>query len=86
MPAPEAGELDDFAKAVKAALEKYTADYKAYFERQNARVKGIKKILDTVPRVVLVPGLGVFSLGASAKDAEIAADIYVNAVATISDE
>ena len=85
VPAPEAGKLDDFAKAVKAALEKYTVDYKGYFEQQNTRVKGIKKILDTVPRVVLVPGLGVFSLGASAKDAAIAADIYDNAVTTITD-
>jgi NAD(P)-dependent dehydrogenase (short-subunit alcohol dehydrogenase family)/ribulose-5-phosphate 4-epimerase/fuculose-1-phosphate aldolase len=85
VPAPEAGKLDAFAAAVKAALERYAADYKAYFERQNARVNGIKKMLDTVPRVILVPGLGVFSLGASAKDAAIAADIYDNAVTTITD-
>ena len=84
-PAPEAGKLDAFAAGVKAALERYAAEYKAYFERQNARVGGIKKILDTVPRVILVQGLGVFSLGASAKDAAIAADIYDNAVATITD-
>jgi rhamnose utilization protein RhaD (predicted bifunctional aldolase and dehydrogenase)/NAD(P)-dependent dehydrogenase (short-subunit alcohol dehydrogenase family) len=85
VPAPEAGKLGDFAAAAKAALERYAADYRAYFERQNARVGGIKKILDTVPRVILVPGLGVFSLGASTKDAAIAADIYDNAVTTITD-
>ena len=85
VPAPEAGKLDTFAAAAKAALERYAVEYKAYFERQNARVGGIKKMLDTVPRVILVPGLGVFSLGASAKDAAIAADIYDNAVVTITD-
>ncbi len=85
VPAPEAGKLDAFATAAKAALERYAADYRTYFERQNARVGGIKKMLDTVPRVILVPGLGVFSLGASAKDAAIAADIYDNAVVTITD-
>ncbi len=85
LPAPEAGKLDAFAGAVKQALADYTIEYKAYFERNNTRLGGIKKILDAVPRVMLVPGVGVFSLGATAKDAAIAADIYDNAVATITD-
>jgi rhamnose utilization protein RhaD (predicted bifunctional aldolase and dehydrogenase)/NAD(P)-dependent dehydrogenase (short-subunit alcohol dehydrogenase family) len=85
VPAPEVGKLDAFAAAAKQAFADYARDYKAYFERQNARVGGIKKMLDTVPRVILVPGLGFFALGASAKDARIAADIYDNAVETIAD-
>jgi rhamnose utilization protein RhaD (predicted bifunctional aldolase and dehydrogenase)/NAD(P)-dependent dehydrogenase (short-subunit alcohol dehydrogenase family) len=85
LPAPEAGKLDAFAASVKQALADYTTEYKAYFERNNTRLGGIKKILDTVPRVMLVPGLGVFSLGQTAKDAAIAADIYDNAVLTITD-
>lgn len=85
LPPAEAGKLDAFATAVKQALAAYAVEYKAYFERNNKRLGGIKKILDTVPRVMLVPGVGVFSLGATAKDAAIAADIYDNAVATITD-
>ncbi|HEX6980424.1 MAG TPA: bifunctional aldolase/short-chain dehydrogenase [Alphaproteobacteria bacterium] len=85
VPAPEAGRLDAFATAAKQAFADYAAAYKAYFERNNARVGGIKKMLDTVPRVILVPGLGLFALGNSAKDAKIAADVYENAVATITD-
>lgn len=85
VPPPEAGRLDAFAEAAKAAFAAYADDYKAYFARQNARVGGIKTMLDPAPRVILVPGLGVFSLGASAKDARIAADIYDNAVTTITD-
>jgi NAD(P)-dependent dehydrogenase (short-subunit alcohol dehydrogenase family) len=38
-----------------------------------------------MPRVVLVPGLGLFGLGRSKKDARIAADLAEAAVATITD-
>ena len=41
--------------------------------------------LDPLPRVVLVPGLGLFGLGRTAKDARIAADIAEAAIATITD-
>jgi NAD(P)-dependent dehydrogenase (short-subunit alcohol dehydrogenase family) len=42
-------------------------------------------MLDPAPRVVLVPGLGLFGLGASAKDARIAADIAETAMEGITD-
>ncbi len=38
-----------------------------------------------MPRIVLVPGLGLFGLGASKKDAAIAADIALNTIAVITD-
>jgi len=85
VPAPEPGRLGEFAKAAKAAFEAFSASYKAYFERHNPRAVPQKKMLDTVPRVILVPGLGLFALGKSSKDARIAADVAENAVATITD-
>jgi rhamnose utilization protein RhaD (predicted bifunctional aldolase and dehydrogenase)/NAD(P)-dependent dehydrogenase (short-subunit alcohol dehydrogenase family) len=75
VPAPEAGKLDAFKAAATAALEAFARDYRAYYERNNARFGGNKKVLDAVPRLVLVPGLGLFALGASAKDAAVAGDI-----------
>src|SRR5680860_1161796 len=74
VPAPEAGKLDDFAGAVKAAVASFIADYDAYFERENAAAGGTKTKLDAMPRVVLVPGVGLFGLGRTAKDAGIAGD------------
>ena len=44
-----------------------------------------KKELDPLPRVILVPGVGMFGVGATAKDAAIAADIAENAIAVITD-
>jgi rhamnose utilization protein RhaD (predicted bifunctional aldolase and dehydrogenase)/NAD(P)-dependent dehydrogenase (short-subunit alcohol dehydrogenase family) len=74
-PAPEAAKLEDFKAAAKAALERYAGDYRAYYERNNARLGGKKKPLDAMPRLIVVPGLGLFALGASAKDAAIAGDL-----------
>jgi NAD(P)-dependent dehydrogenase (short-subunit alcohol dehydrogenase family) len=42
-------------------------------------------MLDPLPRVVLVPGLGLFGLGRSKKDAIIAADLAEASAAVISD-
>jgi rhamnose utilization protein RhaD (predicted bifunctional aldolase and dehydrogenase)/NAD(P)-dependent dehydrogenase (short-subunit alcohol dehydrogenase family) len=85
VPAPEAGKPDDFAKGVRAAVEAFVAKYKTYFTENNARVGGTKKPLDPLPRVVLVPGLGLFGLGRSKKDARVAADLAEAAIETITD-
>jgi rhamnose utilization protein RhaD (predicted bifunctional aldolase and dehydrogenase)/NAD(P)-dependent dehydrogenase (short-subunit alcohol dehydrogenase family) len=85
VPAPQAGKLDDFAAKVREAVADYAARYDAMFERQNARVGGSKTRLDASPRVVLVPGLGLFGLGATAKEAAIAADLAENAIRVITD-
>jgi rhamnose utilization protein RhaD (predicted bifunctional aldolase and dehydrogenase) len=84
-PAPEAGKLDAFRSGAKAALEKFAADYHAYFMRHNGKLVSAKKELDPVPRVVLVPGVGLFGVGNSSKDAKIAADLAETTVAVIAD-
>jgi rhamnose utilization protein RhaD (predicted bifunctional aldolase and dehydrogenase)/NAD(P)-dependent dehydrogenase (short-subunit alcohol dehydrogenase family) len=83
--APADGRVQDFAGAAKDAVEKFLAHYREYFERNNVRAGGIKKMLDPLPRVVLVPGLGLFGLGRSKKDARIAADLAEAAVEGITD-
>ena len=83
--APENGKADEFKLAARAAVKAFIAHYQAYFARQNARVGGTKKPLDPLPRVALVPGLGLFGLGRSKKDARIAADLAECAVETITD-
>ncbi len=85
VPAPEAGKLDAWAVEVKVAVEAYVSHYHAYFARNNAKSPDRKKELDPLPRVILVPGLGLFGVGASARDAAIAADIAENTVQVITD-
>jgi rhamnose utilization protein RhaD (predicted bifunctional aldolase and dehydrogenase) len=85
VPAPKAGGSEDFAKAVKEAVAAYVRDYDAYFAAENKRVGGIKTKLDPMPRVVLVPGVGMFGLGKSPKEAAIAADLAENAIHVVTD-
>jgi rhamnose utilization protein RhaD (predicted bifunctional aldolase and dehydrogenase)/NAD(P)-dependent dehydrogenase (short-subunit alcohol dehydrogenase family) len=81
VPAPEAGKLDAWRGSAEQAVAQFVDRYRAYFARHDDG----RKPLDPMPRVVLVPGLGLFGLGASAKDADIAADIAENTIATVTD-
>jgi rhamnose utilization protein RhaD (predicted bifunctional aldolase and dehydrogenase)/NAD(P)-dependent dehydrogenase (short-subunit alcohol dehydrogenase family) len=85
VPAPEAGRIEAFKTGARKALADYVADYRAYFARNNRRLKGAKKELDPIPRVALVPGLGLFGLGESQKAARIAADLAETNVRVIRD-
>src|ERR1700731_3453494 len=82
---PADGDLAGFKDQVRGAVAAFGESYKNYFTRNNARVGGVKTMLDPTPRVVLVPGVGLFGLGRSKKDAKIAADLAEAAVATIRD-
>jgi rhamnose utilization protein RhaD (predicted bifunctional aldolase and dehydrogenase)/NAD(P)-dependent dehydrogenase (short-subunit alcohol dehydrogenase family) len=73
--APRSDRLADFAGAARERSLAFTKHYSDYFARNNTRVGGIKTALDPLPRVVLVPGLGLFGLGRSKADAIVAADI-----------
>jgi rhamnose utilization protein RhaD (predicted bifunctional aldolase and dehydrogenase)/NAD(P)-dependent dehydrogenase (short-subunit alcohol dehydrogenase family) len=84
LPAPAAGDLAGFAEAAQAAAQAYAERYRGYFERNNAAAAPKKTILDVAPRVVLVPGVGLFGAGASAKEAAIAADIYETNIQVIA--
>jgi rhamnose utilization protein RhaD (predicted bifunctional aldolase and dehydrogenase)/NAD(P)-dependent dehydrogenase (short-subunit alcohol dehydrogenase family) len=85
VPPPEVGRLATWRDAVAAAIAAYAGRYNSYFARHNARQETRRVALDPRPRVVLVPGLGLFGLGASAKDAAVAADIAENTIAVVTD-
>jgi len=57
-------------------VEGFARSYRQYFERHAPHAKEPKTILDPAPRVVLDPALGMCTLGRSAKDAAIVADLY----------
>ena len=82
---PPARDIDEFKAGAQAALAGFAKNYFDYFSRNNAGRADVKVALDPMPRVILVPGLGLFGLGATARDARIAADIAETAIAVISD-
>ncbi|WP_104665953.1 bifunctional aldolase/short-chain dehydrogenase [Ensifer adhaerens] len=75
LPAPVAGETAAWAETVRAAVADYIAEYRAYFERNNALVGGNRKMLDPMPRVFYVAGVGLFAAGPSKKAARVGADV-----------
>src|SRR5262245_50791965 len=85
LPPPQDGNDDAFKNFARTAVADFMARYIAYFERNNTRCQGSKRMLDPLPRVVLVPGLGMFGLGRSKKDAAIAADLAEAAIEAITD-
>jgi rhamnulose-1-phosphate aldolase/alcohol dehydrogenase len=85
VPAPEAGKLDTWTQEVREVVQAFVDRYHRYFQVNNEESPVKKKELDPLPRVILVPGVGMFGVGGSAKDAAIAADIAENAIAVITD-
>ena len=83
VPVAQAGKLEAFKNAAHKAATKFAHAYAAYFARNRKRADGAV-MHDPAPRVVLAPGLGLFGLGQSAKDARIAADIAEAAVQGIT--
>lgn len=80
VPQPSYGDGDKLAAQLEAAVTDYARKYDAYFEEQS-RAKGVqKKKLDPWPRVVLLPGLGVVSVAGTAREADIALDVYEHTI------
>jgi len=65
---------------VTGANRDYMDAYHQYFQR-NKDAKGVdKKELDRLPRVLLVAGLGLVTVGKTVKETNIAADLYEHTV------
>lgn len=84
LPAPDKADLADFKEKAADAIAEYAAEYAAYFARNNRRHGNALTRLDCVPRVAYVPGVGLFGIGRTAKDAAICADIAEATVNTIT--
>jgi rhamnose utilization protein RhaD (predicted bifunctional aldolase and dehydrogenase)/NAD(P)-dependent dehydrogenase (short-subunit alcohol dehydrogenase family) len=67
-------------RALDDAIARYRAAYDDYFEANKSRGRGKVTKLDTLPRVMLVPGVGILAAGRTKKDARIAADIAEHTV------
>jgi rhamnulose-1-phosphate aldolase/alcohol dehydrogenase len=78
---PTQGEPARLAADVEAAVGVFVEEYTRYFESH--RVDGAE-LTDPLPRVVLVPGLGMFTAGKDKRTAGIVEDIYHHTIDVIS--
>ena len=77
--------LDEFKVGLGRKIAEYGVRYRQYFDRQNAKQSPPKQPLDPLPRVFLVPGIGLFGAGGTAKAASVAADIAECTIQTVTD-
>jgi len=57
------------------AIDEFIEEYCAYFERNASNATEKKIILDSLPRAILVPGIGLYGVGVNKKAAQIAGDL-----------
>jgi rhamnulose-1-phosphate aldolase/alcohol dehydrogenase len=75
---PPSASLVDTVERLTALHAQYRAAYAAYYERHATPDSPPMRGAD--PAVVLVPGVGMFSFGATKQTARVAGEFYVNAI------
>jgi rhamnose utilization protein RhaD (predicted bifunctional aldolase and dehydrogenase)/NAD(P)-dependent dehydrogenase (short-subunit alcohol dehydrogenase family) len=74
------GDSEKCRNEISKALEEYKKKYHEYFQANTNSKGGAKKELDPLPRIILVAGLGLITIGKSVKETKIAADIYQHTI------
>lgn len=77
-------DVSGWREVVEEGVRGFRTAYEAYFEACAGRAGGAARYtrLDSAPRVVLVPGVGLFGVGATPKEAAVAADIAEHTAVT----
>jgi rhamnulose-1-phosphate aldolase/alcohol dehydrogenase len=79
---PPYGNLATLRECFEREIETYRGDYRAYVSRCTA-ARGVHRTpLDPSPRVVVLPGIGLFAAGETREAARIAADIAEHTIRT----
>ncbi|RBY75461.1 bifunctional rhamnulose-1-phosphate aldolase/short-chain dehydrogenase [Geodermatophilus sp. TF02-6] len=75
---PATAPLEDVVARLRELHERYRDEYRAYYERHATPDSPPMRGAD--PAIVLVPGVGMFSVGANEQTARVAGEFYVNAI------
>ena len=75
---PPDAPLEDVVARLRELHAAYRADYAAYYQRYAEPDTPAMRGAD--PAIVLVPGIGMFSYGATKQTARVAGEFYVNAI------
>ena len=80
VPVDRPGDAEAVKAATRAAVERFVADYTAYFEAHNREGA---TLVDPYPRVIVMGGLGMFTIGKDRRTAGIVNDIYHHTVSVL---
>jgi rhamnulose-1-phosphate aldolase/alcohol dehydrogenase len=75
---PASAPVEDVVARLRELHEEYRAEYAAYYRRHATPDSPPMRGAD--PAIVLVPGVGMFSFGATRQTARVAGEFYVNAI------
>lgn len=79
---PGYGSAEKAAARIPAAIVDYAKNYDDYFRRNAERMEPGLRRLDSMPRVILMPGVGAVCAGASALEADVVRDITEHTLKT----
>jgi len=79
--APRWDDPERLREQLRLAIADYAAAYDAYVERHAERLGAGVSRFDSLPRVILMPGLGALCAGRDARAAEVARDITAQTLA-----
>jgi rhamnose utilization protein RhaD (predicted bifunctional aldolase and dehydrogenase)/NAD(P)-dependent dehydrogenase (short-subunit alcohol dehydrogenase family) len=74
---------DSFDIEFSKKLDEYRDAYQVYFNAHSTQTDLPLTMLDPFPRLILIPGLGLVTVGKTKKEATIAADIYQRSMGVI---
>ena len=77
---PSYADGEKLSAQLTAAVQEYARKYDAYFEDMSRSKKVKRTKLDPWPRIVLLPGFGACSIAATAREADIALDVYEHTI------
>ncbi|MGH9448166.1 MAG: SDR family NAD(P)-dependent oxidoreductase, partial [Terriglobia bacterium] len=78
---PACPDREKLRRRLAEAIAEYSAQYEAYIQRNLARAPEGLPALDRMPRVLLMPGIGVACTGRNLREARIARDITAHTLA-----
>jgi len=73
--APQYDDDNKVRKQISTAITEYAKKYDEYFERHSQKMKTGLNRFDSMPRVILIPGLGAICAGKDVVEADITRDI-----------
>ncbi len=82
---PSYTDIEALGNRIEAEVKEYGNRYDVYFEQMCASKKVKRKKLDSLPRVILLPGFGMCTMGRTLADASIVADVYEHTMAVMMD-
>ena len=68
--------------SIKNQVERFSKKYTTYFLKNRHLIKGSTKT-DSIPRIIILPGVGIYALGRNNKETKISLDIFISAFESI---